>query len=128
MLLMVSGRSLKSEKENSSRILKKFIPDPDPGSRFLCFQEEVFKVKKKTNLGPKKNSSRIPDLGGKKAPDPGSRIPDPQHWTPVITLLLMRRIKILCARQPAFILARTVQSSAGFLKSSCSLASIKIYV
>jgi hypothetical protein len=32
--------------------------------------------------GSGKNPSRIPDPGGKKAPDPGSRIPDPdpQHW------------------------------------------------
>jgi hypothetical protein len=28
MLLMVSGRSLQSKKDNSSRIRKKFFPDP----------------------------------------------------------------------------------------------------
>jgi hypothetical protein len=34
MLLMVSGRSLfLSQKDNSSRIRKKIIPDPDPGEK-----------------------------------------------------------------------------------------------
>jgi hypothetical protein len=89
-----------------------FIPDPDSGSKhffipdpgsyikrgkknknyliscFLWFQEQVLKFKKilipDPDPGAGKNSSqiRIPDTGGKKAPDPGSRIPDldPQHW------------------------------------------------
>jgi hypothetical protein len=38
------------------------IPDPDPDP----------------TIAPSR--IRIPDPGGKKAPDPGSRIPDPQHW------------------------------------------------
>jgi hypothetical protein len=44
--------------------------------------------KKGPDPGSGKNSSRIriPDPGGIKAPDPGSRIPDPdpQHWSVTI--------------------------------------------
>jgi hypothetical protein len=72
------------------------IPDPDPNfflSRILnekwnaslffsCF---LFLVRK-TNRDPKKNSFRIPDPGGKKAPDLD---PDPQHWALNITSLFI---------------------------------------
>jgi hypothetical protein len=41
-------------------------------SCFLCFQEEVFKVKKITHPGSLILTKFFPDPGGKKAPYPGS--------------------------------------------------------
>jgi hypothetical protein len=64
LLFIVSGASFISKKIKEQGFLRKSHRKTyplDPGSG--------------------KNSSRIPDPGGKKAPDPGSRIPDPdpQH-------------------------------------------------
>jgi hypothetical protein len=67
-----SLKTLHTEKNLRSRILKKISPKNIPLRSGI------------QDPGSGKNSSRIriPDPGGKKAPDPGSRIldPDPQHW------------------------------------------------
>jgi hypothetical protein len=52
--------------------------------KLIFFLLLIFGEKK--NRDPKKNSFRIPDPGGKKAPDLD---PDPQHWALNITSLFI---------------------------------------
>ncbi len=71
-------------------VLKKKIWDNFQRNIELFTQKIVNKLSKIWiwDPGSGKNLFRIPDPGVKKAPDPGSRIPDPQHW-------LQTRIRII---------------------------------
>jgi hypothetical protein len=72
LLFIVSGASFISKKIKEQGFLRKSHQKKHTVPLGSGIQD----------MGSGKNSSRIriPDLGGKKAPDPGSRIPDPQHW------------------------------------------------